>query len=59
LEHKKKCEHCGKKFKTKRRDTKFCSANCRNKAAYEKKVKAEIQELAESLELANDLKEAK
>lgn len=50
MEHKKKCEFCGKSFKTKRRDTKFCSANCRNKSAYEKKVMAEIKQLAESLE---------
>lgn len=36
MEHKNKCEHCNKPFKSKRTGAKYCGANCRNKAAYQR-----------------------
>ena len=45
MEHKKKCEHCSKQFKSRRRDAKYCTANCRNKAAYERKFNEDQKEV--------------
>lgn len=49
-----KCQHCGKKANVQRRSAKYCSANCRNKAAYMRNVKAELERLGESLELKGE-----
>lgn len=35
--YEKTCKHCQKKFESKRRDTKFCSPNCRSGYSYWKK----------------------
>lgn len=45
MEHKLKCKHCKKPFKAKRHDAKYCNANCRNNAAYERKFNEQVKEL--------------
>lgn len=39
--YEKTCKHCQKKFESKRRDTKFCSSNCRAGYSYWKKNPSE------------------
>ena len=45
MEHKLKCQYCKKQFKAKRKDAKYCSTNCRQNAAYERKFNDMQKEL--------------
>lgn len=46
----KTCEHCGKTFNAKRRDTRFCSPKCNHAALY---INKKIQQLKKSAKEVN------